>query len=214
MISCSCSLGTAAVAKPLLLVSRRSAWPRGTETFGVSCSFGNGIFPQGSTFRACVVMPSSGSRCFLRYGVCCVRGERGAARLRPPCDLPASHRALEKPPRGFPSLPCSPSFPAPLHFSWGWVQAVSAHRATPAALNPSQSALGSLWSCRGTSSSPGFVLSIAALPGVSRGHENHPQANAQTPLSWESAPALPLQPLGLRVMKGRSSSRLISCFPL
>lgn len=69
------------------------------------------------------------------------RGRAARASPRPATVTPC----VEKPLRGFPSPPCSP--PAPLRFSWGWVQPVSAHRASPAALNPSPSALGSLWSC-------------------------------------------------------------------
>lgn len=164
----------------------------------MSCCFGNGIFffPQGSTFRACVVMPSRGGRCFLHYGVCCLRGEREEPHSS---GVPTTHQR-------FSIAALLSSCPSPFQLGLG------SGRASPAALNPSQSALGSLWSCQGASSSPGFVFPIAALPRVSCGHENHPQADAETPLCWESAQ--PLQPLGLCVVKGRSSSRLSSCFPL
>lgn len=198
MISWPCWLGTAVLAKPLSPVSvavrRRGV---GYELLVWRWCFSSGFH------LLCVCCHAeqweqmlSALRGVLRaWGV---RSRAAPASLRPASVSPCLGETSER----FPIAALLSSCPSP--FQLGLGSACVCMQSQP-------SCTESLSICPGI---PGFVLPIAALPRVSCGHENYPQGDAQTPLSWESAPAQPLQPLRLRVKKGRSSSRLSSCFPL
>lgn len=164
--------------------------------FSVSCLFGNGIFPEGTTFCACVIMSGQFKQMlFALQGTRRLWGVRSCAAWgwsSRPHNLPASQGVLEKSQKiscRCPSLAASPPlFSVPLwrgqtkhstqgccekqHLRWDRHGAADGLPAAPDLCSPLQ-----LHEHRVTWSQ------------IQAG--NHPRTDAQTPLSWEPPPVLP-----------------------